>query len=941
MLHTKYPLADIVNDTTIRSLGDTIFVQFEGELPADSVNEDYLQIPLELSREAESAITPPNASEVFQGATLAVTLPIPIGATMDGTVPDLADPGTMVQIPDTVDQQITGSSWNLVASAVERALGDTSIFIPLLDFDEVFGEIPFIESILGIVIGGADSSNFFQSSVENRDLPLRVDSTWARLMTGEQFLARHDSANIDSGETFDRTTSLVGDTLGETVEVTFGFTLERAAEEDTITIFANDSLVMEMEVSFGIQDLEKALVIISDYSLVPELDPIAFQDAGVSAEDCQVKGVYGGTFNSPTPSGANRIGISDVTSTYPFDLNFGITFPNFISPEGDTLSFGDILSRGSPPLNQSQKLDGWRFGNPVDPDLALEEIMVDVTASTVPDTVEIFLDGTEPDWVFAVGVDVLPLHFATLEANLDCPFPPQTQEIEGIPQGFTGMSFGEVILQFTMFNQIRLPLFLDLDLVGVSNMGDSVKVVLDAVLGIPDTPEDTAKTILRLSSLGTQVEIYTGAGHLFPDSSYAIGISDTAKSIVDLLALNPSEIVVEATAGIRGRGAIDVNAAIWGEFELIAPFIVRMDPMTFIPVTSTPMEEMPHETRNQLRSSVKGAGLTTRIKNGLPVGGELAILFSNRDLFPLDRDPGTLAAVRDSLGWPPTDSLYVVTSCSTLSPSRGDIHIFSVLSDSVDCIDNVAYLVRGVPGVRDTVYSFVDTLLKIVLPSPRSIYSDTTTVGKPGMVKVPGDTTVVSDLDTNRIKLITGLGDHYVNTRTHFFGTEGRIVFFSTRDTLEVSSLMSFVVQSTGLLEEPENEIVITYPNGGQTVAVGDTVTVRWRSLGDDVKRAQVEVFISVTDTTPRVAEDADWESITGNGPIANADSMVWVPAVSHVGERRWLRVCTEDGSICDKTGWYFQVVGGGAPRLAGVKPEGKPMEGRKPRHAKGIRGPE
>ncbi|MFQ6674106.1 MAG: hypothetical protein ACE5GH_04900, partial [Fidelibacterota bacterium] len=547
----------------------------------------------------------------------------------------------------------------------------------------------------------------------------------------------------------------------------------------------------------------------------------------------------------------------------------------------------------------------------VNPDLALEELIVDVTANTVPDTVDIFLDGTEPDWTFSMGVDVLPLHFASLEANLDCPFPTQTQEIEGIPQGFTGMSFGEVILQFTMYNQIRLPLFLDLDLTGVSSTGDSVRVPLDAVLGIPNSPTDTAKTILRLSSLGTEVKIFKSVSDSLADSSYSIGTSDTAKTIVDLLALNPSAIAVNATAGIRGRGAIDVNAAIWGDFELIAPFIVRIDPMTFIPVTSTLMEEMPLETRNQFRSGVKGASLTTRVINGLPVGGELAILFSDRDLFPLDREAGTLAAVRDSLGWSPLDSLTVVTSCSTLTPSNLDMYIFSVLSDSSDCVDGMAYLVRSSAGAVDTVYSFVDTLLKVVLPSPGSLFADTTSSGIPGMVNQRGDTTVVSNIDTNKIALLTDLGDHYINTRTHFFGTEGDVVFFSMRDTLEVLSFMTFIVESTGLLEEAEDNIVLLYPNGGETLRVGNPVVVRWRSLGDEISKSGVLLSISVVDT-PDVQEESHWESIVGDSMVANVDSLVWTPGNEHIGDRRWLRVCNEDGSICDQSGWYFQVVPGG-----------------------------
>ncbi|MFQ6674663.1 MAG: hypothetical protein ACE5GH_07790, partial [Fidelibacterota bacterium] len=360
LLHEKYPLADIVNDSTIHSRGDTIFVQFEGILPADSVNEGYLQIPLNISREVQSTITPPKASDVFDGASVTITLPVPVGDAMNGTVPNVANPPTMVQIPSSEEQKITGQSWNLVASLVETALGDTSIIIPLLDFDEVFGSIPFIESIQGIVVGGSDTSNFFQSAVENSDLPLAVDTTWANLITSDNFLAQHDSSNLQTGATFTKTTSLVGDTLGEAVEITFGFKLARAADTDTVTIPPNTNLEIELQVGMGIADLEKAIVVVSEYALAPDLDPISFSDASVGAEDCEVSGVYGGTFNTPTPSGVNKIGISNVSSTYPFDIDFGISFNNFVSPSGDTLTFGDTLSQGESPLTQTQKLDGWR-----------------------------------------------------------------------------------------------------------------------------------------------------------------------------------------------------------------------------------------------------------------------------------------------------------------------------------------------------------------------------------------------------------------------------------------------------------------------------------------------------------------------------------------------------------------------------------------------------
>jgi hypothetical protein len=374
------------------------------------------------------------------------------------------------------------------------------------------------------------------------------------------------------------------------------------------------------------------------------------------------------------------------------------------------------------------------------------------------------------------------------------------------------------------------------------------------------------------------------------------------------MALNPSQMIVDATAGIEGVGSLDQNAAFWGVYHLIAPFSVIMDTITFVPVTSTPVTEMDHETRNQFRASVKGASMTTRIINGLPISGEMAIIFSDRDLFPLDRKAETLQAIADSLQW--LDSLYVVKSCTTLKPSNDDMYIFNVMNDSSDCIEGVAYLIRGVQGSRDTVYSFVDTLLKIVLPTPEEFYGVGDPDGSPGMVKIPGDTVVVSEIDSNKITMLSSLGDHYINNMTRFYGTEGQAVFFSTRDTLEILSYISFTLQSTGMLEEAQDELVITYPNGNETLVQDSTIVIRWRSLGDEVSSQNVELFISHLEV-PDIAQDEDWESISG-GAISNADSMIWTPGAADVDDILWLKMCNEDGSLCDQSGWHFEITSSG-----------------------------
>ena len=916
LLHEWYPLSNIVDDSVIQSSGDSIFVEFDGELPKDSINADYLQIPLEMSVGFADTTVGPSADDIFSGYTFTLSDTIPIGETMESMsiINWAAIPPASVQIPSASEQKIDGLSWNLVADAIEQTLGQTELDTTLFDSDELFAETPFISEIIGIYIGGDAGDNYYQSVFENIDLPINIDSTWALLLSGVDTLAAHDTTSLTAGDSQDKSTSLVDQALGETIGFNFGFTLQRVADEDTVIIPAGNELNMLMGISMGIQDLDYARVVVTEASLMDpnDMEPISFDQASVEAEDCTVSGVYGGIFAEGTSNvpKVNVIGVSDVFSTFPFGINFGIEFENFVDTDDSSLTFEHTLD--ATPWEDEQKLDGWLFINPDDPDpqnptIPLDSLMIIPTVTTEAGTVDVNLDGSE--WIFSLGVNVNPLEFGSLMADLDCAFPPQKQEIDDIPQGFTGMSFGEVILEFTMYNQIRLPLSLNLDLIGIGTTGDSVEVIVDADLGIPAVAGDTSKTILQLSSIGTVVRVYDNINDSLPSFADTISAAGgETNTIVDLMALNPSQMIVDATAGIEGVGSLDQNAAFWGVYHLIAPFSVIMDTITFVPVTSTPVTEMDHETRNQFRASVKGASMTTRIINGLPISGEMAIIFSDRDLFPLDRKTETLQAIADSLQW--LDSLYVVKSCTTLKPSNDDMYIFNVMNDSSDCIEGVAYLIRGVQGSRDTVYSFVDTLLKIVLPTPEEFYGVGDPDGSPGMVKIPGDTVVVSEIDSNKITMLSSLGDHYINNMTRFYGTEGQAVFFSTRDTLEILSYISFTLQSTGMLEEAQDELVITYPNGNETLAQDSTIVIRWRSLGDEVSSQNVELFISHLEV-PDIAQDEDWESISG-GAISNADSMIWTPGAADVDDILWLKMCNEDGSLCDQSGWHFEITSSG-----------------------------
>ncbi|MEE2877110.1 MAG: hypothetical protein VX822_04980, partial [Candidatus Neomarinimicrobiota bacterium] len=774
----EYGIAGIVNNSTIHSSGDSLLIKFDGILPRDSVTEDFLKVPINIDETVGESVTVPPLSGEFP--PINITAAIPIGLTvLHNKYDNLSNPGNKIQLPSGSEQKIIGSDWNDAARQAELVLGSVEQSFDVIDLESMF-DMPFIEEVLGVVIGGTDTDNTFESTVENTNIPVPILSSYVNILTGSDTVASHETTNLLITQDFDSTTSLVEKLLGSKLTLQYGFTLDEVDPTDEVIIPANSMVSMSISVNMKVTDMERARVIVEEYSLAPELPSFAFSTSQDESEDCQIRGVYSGQFpvSQAATSESNRITLKNVSNSFPFDIDFGLVFKNFIKSNGDTVKFAHRLTKNGSPYNDYADLwgapDGGQFIHPTDPNAVVEEMAVEVTAKTIAGTVDVELSNESSVWEFTAGIELKPLEFVSLGADLDCPFPTQNQEIGNIPQGFTGMSFGEVLLSFTLYNEIRLPLSLNLNLTGISSTGESLQVLVDAQIARPVSTTDSAKTVVELSSVGTTVKLYDSASDTTPSSSYTIEAVVGTNTIVDLLAMNPKDFLVAATAQVDGRGEIDVNKAIWGTYNLVAPFQVRIEPMTFIPNNSTVIDEWKHDTRVRLRNFVKETNLTTRVINGLPIGGNMSVLFSSGEIFPLDRSPETLEALSDSL-WPdPEDedhSLYVVSECESLMKHDATIYVSSVIFDSSGCVDGTAYLVRGVPGEADTVLSYVDTMFTITLPRPKAYYADESKLGLPKSVMTPGDTTVTTGLDSLKMHLLTDLGKHYVRPRTHFSGT--------------------------------------------------------------------------------------------------------------------------------------------------------------------------
>ncbi|MFQ6605348.1 MAG: hypothetical protein ACE5D8_07320, partial [Fidelibacterota bacterium] len=864
----SYPLSDMANSDFISTTPDSqgFQIMFEGDLPDTSIDPSYLQVPINQDIQPSQPAVPGVSVDFVLDTTINIVIPMaPLGFVDIDTL-------TQFQVPAATNHRILASTWNTIAANFDTLI-QLDINIPQIDPALLPDFITSVDKFI-IVEDGNGNTSLYQTDLLNNGLPSDVENIQFRLMTDTAVpmdtLANHTRTTLPKDSLFSQSTSLSRDSLGTGLRMQFGFDLQQITTADTITINAGDSVQVNIAIRIRIGGIDGAVVTTARTDIAPEMPSVDFPS------DIEL---YSGAFSSNTGFGINEISVSNLKSTFPFAIDFYLHFRNFLPPAGsDSVKIDTTLSNSIPAISKDWKLDGYVFANPDSPDSALTTLNIDMRVVLQEQQTVIPLDGSDMG-SFDIRIQVTEFHFDSLQAKLIQSFPPSSQEMTGLPQGFTGMAFTDVRIEFEMLNQIQLPVNLDIAIVGISELGDTSRVTVVGNVGSPTVSTDTVKTIIRLWKQGTTSLIYASPSDTTWTDSITVPPGPGETTIVDLLSSNPASINVDAAATIDGRGNIVVGASIGGSYRLIAPFEVRMDPMTFIPQTQTPLAEMSHENRNMIRNSLIRADLNTNVINHVPVGGEIAILQSNQFYFPLDTTAQSLSAFRDTMvatqGWSPTDSLYIIRTCDSLDPSLGNVYIFNILDDYTGCVDGLVYLVKSSGSAVDTVISYVDTLAKIILPDPLEIYADTATTGHPGAVAQPGTISYSSVVDTNRIRLMTDPGSHYIVPRFQLNGTNGQSVFLSFDDYISISANIVFRVSNTGVFEAPPDELVIQYPNGGETLFMNRDYVIKWKTYGTV---NQVNLYYGAgASISPSVA--ADWSVIATE--IANVDSFLWTPVTT------------------------------------------------------------
>ena len=945
LVNTKYEMTDISNpDIGIFPTPDSMGFQIvQGGEMEPQVLPNLPTLPMDLDAVISTGELPgiPPADIVIPFPEIGQRIPLTTDSVFypTSTFPEVFQfPTTDTVIMNASDyEQLIITPFNTVMQTLLNVL-NLQIPVPFNAID--LSLTPMIASIDTLILGeGSKYISYFENNSATE-----LIQVYSNIVTGTtditDTLANHNRQPILSyGQSYADTTDLSFNGLCPVMNVATSLQLA-SPNSEFVVIPPSQSLYVDFSVQLVIAGFDSIDITTSNYSLsdIVTLPSLAFPEmdmteSGISKMEifrCELREI-GALYNE------NRTHITGLESTLPFDLKFLMDFKNFAPKEGmDSVKIDTILRRGDP-VDKTFDMRGYSIAAPGYPDTntPLNSFDLDFDVGFVEQKTSIPLDGSSFGG-FTMRMQMELLSFSLLEADLFMLLPTDST-VQEFPPGFTGAIPTEALFEITMKSQIPLPIRMKLDFTGYNSLGEPtyLSINVDTLARIPDDamPWDTALTIIGLDKHGTRITIYDSVDDTLPSYDVLTPPCDTCVSIIGLLGSNPVQMIIDPEVKVEGRGALVEGKAIQGGFVVTIPFALQLEPMTFMGGTGSEINFGEYDTRYKIRNSLIHSDMVTSITNSFPFGAELSVLMSNLETFPIGRTPELLQNYVDTLSTlgladSTIDSAYIVYRCSDLTPDSSGIYIYNVMSDHSECIDRLPYIVKTNGSGTDTVIAYVDTLFQFLLPSPEELYGANDTLGYPeGMVAVPGSGTYFSTIDTNKIFLMTKYGNiPYVMPRFHIPGTGGKGVFLSNQDYLEISSYITFRLGSGGISGSAGDELIITYPNGGETLYTDQSASIKWQSFGKGV--AKVDIYYANEESDPDsvdLNDDSDWTSIASSLNNIDGDNVYsWTPSGLAVTDSLRFRIVSSDGKARDINGWYIKIrnpAGTAAPKFKTVRP--------------------
>ncbi len=827
LINRTYSLSELIgeNDATISMDKDSVLqIEYSDTLQRTEIEPGLLEVELPASAsriEINESQNAPNAADFFTPVSENVHVVIALDSLLESTG---LYPG--LSFPQPLDFKIPPATWNNYVteppvSPVERQEGPFEV----IDIASVLGDNDFIKAVRYVQLSSTATSEFV-TSITTPDFPTPVDSIRIEASSGSYFNVVHDTASLGPDGTFSKTTPMQSDSLGS--ELALALRLMLPDVTDTVTIPAGDEPRVEFDITLAVGGVDSLAITTARTSLIQTpLDPLSLPS------DIEITS---GLLRSGQTSPINEISLTGLRNTLPFDISFQLTFPNFDSPapDPDSLTFGSYtLSADQPTVNDMSDLGGYIVHNPAG-NVAISEFEYVVVADVLEQDVVLGLDG-ESMGTFQATFGVGDLYFESITGNFSISFDAVNTTIQNIPTGFAGFEFGRLSLILHLYNQIKLPVQLDLRLVGRTFEGDPVPVPISAPINYPDAPDapanngDTAYTMIILDESSVRT-YWLPEGITDTNSSWwDTTVVSEGKTIVDVLNLPPDIIEVAGAAVIEGEGVVEVGKGIWGGFELIAPFafFIPQD-VSFLPVAPIPLAPMAEDTRKQIQTALLSASLESTVETNCPIGGKISILAADTTLF-------TLAL----------DYLDDIAAGIPVKARTGDATFYASLdsvlaADSIFSIKHIVFYPEQPPAgqtllpekTRAKKVEFYTTggdtfwighLFDIELPTPSAFTEE-------GWVDTPGYAKQEIILDAERIRWLASDTTVYLKTFITLYNTKGpdSIRTIQSTNWIKFAAFITFNLASDifSAEEEPDSSEIEVTPIPDDTLATGSTATV-------------------------------------------------------------------------------------------------------------------
>ncbi|MCK4578304.1 MAG: hypothetical protein KAU50_05910, partial [Candidatus Marinimicrobia bacterium] len=505
----------------------------------------------------------------------------------------------------------------------------------VLDTASLASAVTFIKQVRYVQLLADPGVSEFATSVIN-DFPTAIDSVSIELFSLDPaadtlLYESHDTTGLGSGDTYADTTDLASGKLGASLSMVIGLALPTA--DTTVTVLADTDPKIEITIGLVVGGVDSLAITTAQSAMDLDVSPPPVE----LPEDIQI--IRGLLKDTVMVDPVNEVSLSGLRNRLPFDIDLQIIFPNFSSDSlgSDSLVFGPyLLVNGAPDTADVKDLGGHWFLDPGGE--AIDQFEIIVKAVIQEKDVIIPLDGL-PMGEFRVTFDVEDMQFAKIEGNFLISFDTVPTSIADIPTGFDGFLFDRLSLELRLYNQIKLPVNLALQLVGKNDRGDSVVVPILAPVNYPGAKSwsgDPAYTVVVLNENSVSTYWLAEGDTTYDQDDLHAVVANEGQSIVDVLNMAPDTLEVGGAALIQGKGQVDLGASVWGTFELIAPFaFILPQPVTFLPVDATPIDTMDSSTRGQIEMALLSSSLTSQITTNFPIGGSVSMLISDSTLFPI------------------------------------------------------------------------------------------------------------------------------------------------------------------------------------------------------------------------------------------------------------------------------------------------------------------